>query len=90
MKFSKILALTMAVLMVCFCFAACTSEEPETVVDPETETEVEPEVEAETEVEAEPEVEDDTLVMATNAYFQPYEYYEGDKVIGIDDPELKE
>lgn len=24
------------------------------------------------------------LTMATNAYFQPYEYYEGDKIIGID------
>ena len=25
-----------------------------------------------------------TLVMATNAYFEPYEYYEGDKIVGID------
>lgn len=25
-----------------------------------------------------------TLTMATNAYFEPYEYYDGDKVIGID------
>ena len=25
-----------------------------------------------------------TLVMATNAYFEPYEYYQGDKVVGID------
>ncbi len=24
------------------------------------------------------------LVMATNAYFQPYEFYEGDKIVGID------
>lgn len=24
------------------------------------------------------------LVMATNAYFEPYEYYDGDKVVGID------
>ena len=24
------------------------------------------------------------LVMATNAYFEPYEYYQGDKVVGID------
>ncbi len=24
------------------------------------------------------------LIMGTNAYFQPYEYYEGDKIIGID------
>lgn len=25
-----------------------------------------------------------TLVMATNAYFKPYEYYEGGKIVGID------
>ena len=24
------------------------------------------------------------LIMATNAFFPPYEYYEGDKVVGID------
>ena len=27
---------------------------------------------------------DNTLVMATNAAFPPYEYYEGDKIVGID------
>ena len=26
----------------------------------------------------------DTLVMATNAEFPPYEYYEGDDIVGID------
>lgn len=25
-----------------------------------------------------------TLIMATNAYFEPYEFYKGDKVVGID------
>ncbi len=30
------------------------------------------------------EEDDNVIVMATNAYFQPYEYYEGDKIIGID------
>lgn len=30
------------------------------------------------------EKEDNKLVMATNAYFQPYEFYEGDKIVGID------
>ena len=29
-------------------------------------------------------VKDGYLTMATNAYFPPYEYYEGDKVVGID------
>ena len=28
--------------------------------------------------------EDKTLVMATNAEFPPYEYYEGEEVVGID------
>ena len=28
--------------------------------------------------------EKETLVMATNAEFPPYEYYEGDEVVGID------
>jgi len=30
------------------------------------------------------EKEKDVLVMGTNAYFQPYEYYDGDKIVGID------
>lgn len=29
-------------------------------------------------------VQDGTLTMATNAYFPPYEYYEGEEVVGID------
>lgn len=29
-------------------------------------------------------VKDGKLIMATNAYFQPYEYYEGEKIVGID------
>ena len=29
-------------------------------------------------------VEEGKLVMATNAFFPPYEYYEGDKIVGID------
>lgn len=29
-------------------------------------------------------VTDGVLTMATNAYFPPYEYYEGDKIVGID------
>ena len=27
-----------------------------------------------------------TLTMGTNAEFPPYEYYEGDKIVGIDGP----
>lgn len=32
-------------------------------------------------------IEEGKLIMATNAYFQPYEYYEGDAIVGID-PEI--
>ena len=31
-----------------------------------------------------PTVTDGVLTMATNAYFPPYEYYEGDQIVGID------
>ncbi len=34
--------------------------------------------------EADTDAAEQTLRMATNAYFKPYEYYEGDKIIGID------
>ena len=29
-------------------------------------------------------VEDGKLIMATNAFFPPYAFYEGDKIVGID------
>ena len=32
-------------------------------------------------------IEEGKLIMATNAYFQPYEYYDGDSIVGID-PEI--
>ena len=35
-------------------------------------------------VSCEKEEDVEKLVMATNAYFQPYEFYEGDKIVGID------
>ena len=85
MKFTKVLALTMALLMVCFAFAACTNTNDvveNEVVEPEKE-DAAPEVVEEPEA-VEPEVEDNTITMATNAYFKPYEYYEGDKIVGID------
>ena len=34
--------------------------------------------------EADTEEEKETLIMATNAEFPPYEYYEGDEIVGID------
>ena len=61
------------------------------VAEGEDKEAVEDEENAATEDEKEEEKEDETvaedegkLVMATNAYFQPYEYYDGDKIVGID------
>lgn len=80
-------------------FAGCTENEVvdnnevvEGEVEVEGEKENEAEVEGETETEAETEAEAEALTtvaegkltMATNAYFRPYEYYEGDKIVGID------
>ncbi len=100
MKFTKILALALAVLMLTFCFAACNNANTDdNTNDTEDKTEVNGETPdnngEETPDVAEDETKDDNaaaddttddgvIVMATNAYFKPYEYYEGDKIIGID------
>ena len=80
----KFLAILMAAMMI-FTFAACTNEP---AVDEEANNDVvETPVEGEetpVEEEVPVEAEDNTIVMATNAYFQPYEYYEADKIVGID------
>ena len=54
-----------------------TEENKETAVEGNAPTDEEKE-------ENEVAEDDGKLVMATNAYFQPYEYYEGDKIVGID------
>ena len=64
----KLLALLLAVLFV-FALAACGES---TVVEDEPAT------------EAALTIEDGKLIMATNASFPPYEYYDGDKIVGID------
>ena len=51
----KLIALVMAMLMVVFAFAGCSSTDNENV-----------------------------LIMATNAEFPPYEFYDGSEVVGID------
>ena len=68
----KIIALVLAVLMLASFTVACNSGDDNkggTTVASTT---------------AAPETEKPVLKMATNAYFKPYEYYEGDKIIGID------
>ena len=91
----KIIAILAAVAAVATTLAFAGCAEPEVVendveVEGEVEAEGEAEAEAEGEVEAEAETEkaltvnEGKLTMATNAYFRPYEYYEGDKIVGID------
>ena len=84
----KILAIALSLILVLGLFAACgnadnkNSESDPAVTDP---------------IETDPIVDDPTdegaafttvtpgkLTMATNAQFPPYEYYEGDKIVGID------
>ncbi len=73
---SIVLALSM--LVMCFAFTACT-EEP--VAEDKKNNEVSTSNDPETPVEPE---EKEKLVMATNAYFQPYEFYQDGVIVGID------
>lgn len=84
----KIIALTLSILMILGMFAGCGSEKKsDDKTAPETTEASEP-------TEATPEtteavasfttVSEGKLIMATNAYFPPYEYYEGEQIVGID------
>jgi len=76
----KILALMLAMMMIVCCFAACADDNKgatNETTDPSTSETNDKEEVLTTVVEGK-------LTMATNAYFQPYEYYEGDKIVGID------
>lgn len=66
--------LALAMLMMSFALVACTEEEPNNEIVENNETPENVEVPEEKPV----------IKMATNAYFQPYEYYEGDVIVGID------
>ena len=85
----KMLALSMAVLMVAS-LAGCSSGAKETETTAaaseagaETAAESEGETAAE-DAEEEKTAEGGTLIMGTNSTFPPYEYYEGDEIVGID------
>ncbi len=68
----KILAAILALCML-FCFVGCGAEDTASDSKPATEEKAELTT-----------VKEGKLTMATNAYFQPYEYYDGDKIVGID------
>ena len=72
----KLIALILALVMV-MALAACAPSEPQTESTPATTADTTP-------VAAVPTVEEGKLIMATNAAFPPYEYIEGNEVVGID------
>ena len=79
MKMFKRIMLIVMVLALSLCvLTACGEEKPKTDDNKKTESQT-PETESQT-----PETEKTVLRMGTNAYFKPYEYYEGEKIIGID------
>ena len=84
----KLIAITMAALMAASMTACGGKEEAPETAAKETETkatEAGSEAESKEETEAaESEAAGGVLVMATNAEFPPYEYHEGQEIVGID------
>ena len=78
----KIIALTMALLMVLGLFAGCAAK-PATEDNKGAATPTDP-AEGGQETATFTTVEEGKLIMATNAFFPPYEFYEGEKIVGID------
>lgn len=89
----KFLSVLLACMMLVCVFSAC-GETEETTADTTAEEVADTTAEnteavvdttaAETTAEVADDTADNVIVMATNAFFQPYEYYEGEKIIGID------
>lgn len=81
----KMISMMLCAAMTAAIAAGCGSKEADQAEAPATGADAEEGAEAPAENEEEIEVSDGgTLVMATNAYFEPYEYYEGDQIVGID------
>ena len=76
----KFIALILTMMMVLCLFAACGEEATQA---PATEGAT-VNTEATEEVAEFTTVTEGKLTMATNAYFPPYEYYDGDQIVGID------
>ncbi len=81
----KYLAVFMALVLALSCmviFSACDNNAGKTETEAPTDAATEAGTEAGT--TAPDEETKAVLKMATNAYFQPYEFYEGEKIVGID------
>ncbi|MBR3966639.1 MAG: transporter substrate-binding domain-containing protein [Clostridia bacterium] len=81
MKFTKILSIVLAIMML-FTFVSCGSGSTD-AKDTDTETAVDTSADTAADTEGDNEA-TDTIVMATNAAFPPYEFYEGENIVGID------
>ncbi len=82
MKLTKILALVLALALAVCAFAAC-GEKSET--DPDTDVQTNTDADQNETVDTvAAELGKDTLVMGTNAEFEPFEYRENDQIIGYD------
>ena len=83
----KIIAMLLVAMLCMSLFAACGTEKT-TATTPATNAATEGATEAATEATNETAqfttIEEGKLIMATNAFFPPYEYYEGEKIVGID------
>lgn len=89
----KFIALLLCFVMV-FCFASCsetedTNAKEDSSISDNNNGSTEDSVagsdnSSDNSTEESTTVNNGTLTMATNAYFKPYEYYEGDKIVGID------
>ena len=81
MKFTKILALVLAFVML-FAFASCGTDVKDN--GDENKGAQTTDTAAGTENKDDEQAPAGTLKMATNAYFAPYEYYDGETIVGID------
>ena len=79
----KIPALMLAMMMIVCCFASCVADDDNNNANKE-ETKAETNADTKAEEEGFKTVVEGKLTMATNAFFKPYEYYEGEKIVGID------
>lgn len=88
MKVMKIVVSLALVFSVMFAFAACAPQASNEPAASETPSATEAPADESAEASEEPSEETDaaagTLTMATNASFPPYEFYEGQQIVGID------
>ena len=82
----KIISIALAAVMCLALFAACgkTAEPANKTNTPETTTGTEATPATEAATVQFTTIEEGKLIMATNAFFPPYEYYEGEQIVGID------